>query len=649
MDKSQEQKKIEILETKIRHLTNDYALTKDEYDRTTAEYLEILNEVRAKNEELQVLKLNLEKIVDKRTKELQESEEKFKNLFEHSYDPLAVFDTSFDIINVNHAFCRMTGYSRDQLLTMNILAFPRDKYLKNLKNALEMTSVIGENNHETLFVRSNGENVNIRLTVKVIDPEKKLIQGIFRDVTDLVMIEEALKLSETRNRELFNNMSSGAVVFEATEDGSNFIIKDVNKASERLENIKKIDVVGRKVTEVFPGVEVFGLLKVFKKVWSGSIPMHHPVSYYKDNRIKGWRENYVYKLPNGELVAVYDDVTERKQAEEALINSERKFRMMSENITDTIAIYQDEKFCWVNNASVKFCGLPNKDIIGKSLHDLLPPESADELTEAGNSKEGLETPREVEIPNRNEGSSYVEVQGIDINYENRKAVQFVFHDITERKKHEKQLKAALNEKEVLLSEVLHRVKNNLQVISSLLTFQYDTIDDQKYRDIFTESIKRVESMAYIHEMLYQSDSFAELDMENYVRRLSNNLLNTYRQDGRDIRIDISVEGLLLNMKAAIPCGLILNELISNSLKYAFTGKESGLITINMNENRDNMITLIVSDDGIGFSKKDRAFKNNTLGLDLIYLLGENQLKGTVNISSEIGTKCNLKFKRREQN
>ncbi len=127
--------------------------------------------------------------------------------------------------------------------------------------------------------------------------------------------EEALKLSESRYRSLFENMSSGVAIYEAEDDGNNFIFKDFNITSEKIENTKRVDIIGKRVTDVFPGVRDMGLFQVLQNVWHTGKPEYFPISFYKDDKLEGWRENHVYKLPTGELVTIYDDVTEKKKAE----------------------------------------------------------------------------------------------------------------------------------------------------------------------------------------------------------------------------------------------------------------------------------------------------------------------------------------------
>ncbi|MEK7728690.1 MAG: histidine kinase dimerization/phosphoacceptor domain -containing protein [candidate division KSB1 bacterium] len=208
--------------------------------------------------------------------------------------------------------------------------------------------------------------------------------------------------------------------------------------------------------------------------------------------------------------------------------------------------------------------------------------------------------------------------------------------------HEHVLNTALREKEVLLKEVHHRVKNNLQVISSLLNLQSGFIKEPEVLVMFTESMNRIKSMALIHEKLYQSKDFAKIDFAEYVRNLTNHLYRSYVINSNLIKFEIHVEDVSLNVDTAIPCGLMLNELVSNSLKYAFPNGRTGEISIRLFRQEGNQLILLVKDNGVGLPK-DIDFKSSkSLGLKLVNILTQ-QLRGDLNYHSENGTEFRLAF------
>jgi PAS domain S-box-containing protein len=217
----------------------------------------------------------------------------------------------------------------------------------------------------------------------------------------------------------------------------------------------------------------------------------------------------------------------------------------------------------------------------------------------------------------------------------------VLRDITERKWAEEQIKASLREKEVLLKEIHHRVKNNLQVISSLLYLQSKNVKDQETFEMLQESQSRVRSMALVHESLYQSQDLARIDFAEYVRNLANYLLRSYGVDTDLIKLKINVEDVSLGVDMAIPCGLILNELVSNSLKHAFPDSRRGEIRIELRSD-DDQFALMAGDDGIGLPE-DLDFRNpESLGLQLVNMLVD-QLEGTIELDRSGGTAFEIVF------
>lgn len=198
-------------------------------------------------------------------------------------------------------------------------------------------------------------------------------------------------------------------------------------------------------------------------------------------------------------------------------------------------------------------------------------------------------------------------------------------EILTRQRIEQELVESLNEKKLLLQEIHHRVKNNLMVISSLLNLQADAIEDAQARTAFEESQSRVQAMARIHEQLYQSENLAQIDMNLYIRALGSSLRHSY--GAYSINLKIEVADVFLSINTAIPCGLIVNELISNALKYAFPTQPSGQIWITLGPTTQGRLRLVVSDNGVGLPSNVDPQKTQTLGLQLVRLLAL-QLEGT---------------------
>ncbi|MBT7590654.1 MAG: PAS domain S-box protein, partial [Candidatus Scalindua sp.] len=216
-------------------------------------------------------------------------------------------------------------------------------------------------------------------------------------------------------------------------------------------------------------------------------------------------------------------------------------------------------------------------------------------------------------------------------------------NITERKKADEQIKESLKEKDVLLDEVHHRVKNNLQIISSLLDMSSMKTENQEAIALFEESRNRVDSMALIHSQLYQSERFDRIDMEKHIQGLSGNLLNIYSKE-QTIALDIKSTNVYLPVTQAVPCALVLNELISNSLKYAYRKEQKGLISISMQQSNDGTIITKVKDNGVGIPEEIDIEGAKSLGLRLVRNIVYKQLNGKIEIIRNKGTEFIIEFK-----
>jgi two-component sensor histidine kinase len=205
-------------------------------------------------------------------------------------------------------------------------------------------------------------------------------------------------------------------------------------------------------------------------------------------------------------------------------------------------------------------------------------------------------------------------------------------------------RASLREKEVLLKEIHHRVKNNLQVVSSLLNLQAHRISDAAGREMFRDSQNRVRSMALIHEKLYQSSNLATIDFGEYIRNLCTFLWRSYGAKATLIALEVQVESVALGIGQAVPCSLILHELLSNALKHAFPGGRPGQITVQLTHCENNRLELIVGDDGIGISVDVIPANATSLGFELVNTL-VNQLNGELWLEREHGTTFHFRFAR----
>ena len=338
------------------------------------------------------------------------------------------------------------------------------------------------------------------------------------------------------------------------------------------------------------------------------------------------------------VMAVITDITERKRAEE----ERRKQLAAMEAAMDGIALLDKEgKFIYLNQAHAEIYGYEKREeLIGKSWQILYDENEVGRIVREAESvftENGAW--RGESTGQRRSGAAFP--QEVSINSLGEDGFVCVVRDITERKQAEEHIKNSLREKEVLLQEVHHRVKNNLQVISSLLNLQSKYVEDEKALELFKESENRVRSMSLIHEKLYQSKHLSQVNFDEYINALISDLIVTYGVNLREISVKVNVENVFLNIGKPIPCGLIINELVSNSLKYAFPDGRRGEIAIELRSCGEHNL-LIVRDDGIGLPPETNLAESKSLGLKLVNGL-TRQLGGQITLNNEHGTTFEILF------
>jgi two-component system, sensor histidine kinase PdtaS len=345
------------------------------------------------------------------------------------------------------------------------------------------------------------------------------------------------------------------------------------------------------------------------------------------------------------VIAILRDITERKNAEEAMRTSEKRYRMLFERNLGGVYILSV-------NGLVLDCNDSFAHTLGyESGAELVGRPAAEYFHDAAQHKELVRQLKDgaklinCEMAMRKKDNSQVWVL---TNISKVRATEDdatvsllgTAVDITENRLAAEQMKASLGEKEVLLKEIHHRVKNNLQIISSLLSLQAGYIKDPDALNKFRESTHRIRSISLIHESLYQSKDLAQVDFGMYVKKLAENLIHSYGRPG-SIKLEVDVEGVSPNLDVAIPCGLIINELICNALKYAFPQGE-GSIAVRMTAEPGGTIVLTVKDDGIGFPPHVDFGGSATLGLQLVKRLA-GQLRGVAEVFGGAGTEFRVTF------
>lgn len=339
------------------------------------------------------------------------------------------------------------------------------------------------------------------------------------------------------------------------------------------------------------------------------------------------------------------DVTREKHIEEALIESEELFHSLLDTMLDPIIIIDFKgKILFANNAAFTMAGLEPKD--DYSIFNIKDFVMEEFLKDVEDHQRMVKEGRggfigAYKIKNKSGEIRWVEGLGTNIKFKGQKANLVDLRDITDRKKAEEDLIKSLKEKEILLREVHHRVKNNMQIISSLLNLQSQYVHEPKTRDILMDSQGRIKSMSMVHEELYHSPDLSSIKFKEYVEKLVSNIFFSNGVNMNLIHLIINIEEQEIDMDTALPLGLIINEIVTNSIKYAFPGEERGEISIEL-KSGDQESVLTLADDGIGLPLNIKLDNTNTLGLQMVNNLIK-QLDGNLKLDRTNGTKYEITF------
>lgn len=382
------------------------------------------------------------------------STEAFRTLFDLAPDTYYILDFDGVFVMANKAAEEMSGYKREEVLGKNLrdsnLLIPVDvtKAFVNLgKNVLGMPT--GPDEYK--LQKKDGTIITIAAkTVPVTISGKRYVLGIARDISDQKKLLDQIEEKEKRFQGLFEEMTSGCAIYSTADQGKTFVIRDFNKAAEKIENVTKNEVLGKDVVQVFPGVVEFGLLTAFEQVYTTGLPTDLPLKFYKDDRISGWRENHIYKLPSGDIVAIYNDVTSQKRAEEKIFEDQKRYKGFLERLGGiAYESTSDGHLLMLMGAVTDITGYTEFEVLSltQNLHDLIVEEDLERMkghtNTTGTSEEEYRIKRkDGEIRWLHEYRQYSTDEHGTLN-----KVRGVVYDITERKKLELTVKKHIDELE----------------------------------------------------------------------------------------------------------------------------------------------------------------------------------------------------------
>ncbi len=586
-------------------------------------------------------------------KKLFATQKNLRLLIDSSIDMICASDKEGRVTEFNKAAQQTFGYAPEEVIGKHVTFLYKNPE-QRMDVMKELVDGGGYFSGEVTNQKKNGETFTAFLSASVLKDEKGNVvgsMGVSRNITDRKLAEQELRLSEEKYRAIYNQAYVGIALVDTHTDS--YI--DVNQRLCDMLGYTADELRSKTVHDLhLPGdLSRLPAGKVFIERGFERIIDEH--SYKHKNGTTVIVNVTISLVKNNEgkplyFVYVYEDLTPKRRAEEQIRIQAAKLNAVFESSTHMIwTLDRSYKLTSFNRNQAKwiqrsfgvnaYIGLPMGS--GKMI-------SSEEQNNFWNEKlehvfSGVPQSFETSFKDMSGEISWREIFLNPIFDESEKVIEVscIANDITDKKQADDNLRLSLKEKEVLLKEVHHRVKNNLQVISSILNLQSSYVKDKKILEILLESQNRIKSMAFVHESLYQTKDFSNISFREYVENISRNLVHSYASTDFPPDLKLDLDNIQLNLDTAIPCGLIINELLSNSLKYAFDEKKKGKIEISIKQ-KENSIIITIGDNGKGLPGNIDFRNTESLGLQLVVSLVE-QINGKIKLDSKKGTKFTIEF------
>tara|TARA_B100000767_G_scaffold262409_1_gene275041 strand:- start:381 stop:3362 length:2982 start_codon:yes stop_codon:yes gene_type:complete len=568
---------------------------------------------------------------------LRDAEEFNRSIIESSIDMIVAFDMEGNLQQYNHAFSVEFGIEPNQESTPNFKKFLIDeKTADGVFDELQQRSYFSG---EIEGRRISGETFSMFISVATMRDGTGRSLGamaVGRDITDMKLAEEELKSSEERYRDILENATD--IIFVVDSSGH---FTYANPAF-----YKKLGFTQRSLSKT----TIKGIIKNLptkNKDWINALNGKQEERVFLDSKGKELivlGASSAQYDDNGKAIGmrgIYLDISEMRHHEKEAKSQSAKLDSIFDSTQNLVmfTLNRDDQITSFNNNFRRLMEdkLTKKVELGMSFVSNISKFITDESYQGqirlfkkalmGNAKD-FELP--LKIASGEAKWFHIFLNPISSD-DTQNEISCIAYDITERKEIDRAIRLALKEKEILLKEVHHRVKNNLQVISSLMSLQKSFVKDPTLVQVLEESQSRIATMSYIHESLYRHTDFSSISFADYLQRLSANLIHSYSTPDCEVALQSAFEDVYLTLDQAIPSGLIVNELVSNSLKYAFKGRKRGVVFLRVAK-LDGRIEIEVRDDGVGLPDDFSLNKNESLGLYLIQALSE-QLEAELVVES----------------
>ncbi|MDQ3110758.1 MAG: PAS domain S-box protein [Bacteroidota bacterium] len=589
----------------------------------------------------------------KRTEsELFSAQKNLRLLIDSSLDMICASDNQGRITEFNRAAQQSFGYSPEEVIGRHVSFLYLDPS-QRIGVMEQLEEGIGNFQGEVANKKKNGETFTALLSASVLKDEKGNVvgsMGVSRDITDAKRAEKELRLNEEKYRAIYNQAYIGIALVGT--DNDSYI--DVNQRLCDMLGFSAEEMRKKTVHELRKPGDLSRLPagKEFIERGFERIIDEHRYGHKNGSTVI---VNVTISLVRSEdlkplyFVYVYEDLTPKRRAEEQIRIQAAKLNAVFESSSHMIwTIDKNTKLTSFNQNQADWIkhhfGITAYVGLSMGVGKMISTDEDNEFwsqklaqTFAGSSQ-SFQT-----ATHKDREASWREIFLNPIFDENERVVEVscIANDITDKKMVDEQIRLSLKEKEVLLKEVHHRVKNNLQVISSILNLQSSYVKDKRVLEILLESQNRIKSMAFVHESLYQTKDFSNISFREYVENISRNLVHSYAATDSPPLLNLDLDDIQLNLDTAIPCGLIINELLTNSLKYAFPVGKQGKIDITIRE-KDGNITINITDNGKGLPKEIDFRNTESLGLQLVVSLVE-QINGKIRLDTKKGTKFTIEF------